>query len=333
MWGQERGTVPVNQKTLLGNVLPQSVRKFSFDWKGDWALSDIGRYTAVATLAYGIDTRQFMTADAAFWIIPWKFLLIMFATVGGFVALMTWAIKLYVRRMLALAGVTPAPRVERAPVVPVAVAKTVKGTRGRPKKVAEVVAPIEVGILDLRARLKGRDTLKTLLPAVGSFVRQYWKFFVVLAAAIVFIVCVILFIRGALTPSRDFEVTIQSEGQSVTVTEEDFQEPVDEGEPAAEPEVIKSLIPVSLVNRSGSETALETAKNRLKEAGFVVGEMSTDTGEPQAKTVVVYDTDNAELALEISELFGKALLSAFTNNTSGEEEIVIYIGSDTVNEE
>ncbi len=333
MWGQERGTVPVNQKTLLGNVLPQSVRKFSFDWKGDWALSDIGRYTAVATLAYGIDTRQFMTADAAFWIIPWKFLLIMFATVGGFVALMTWAIKLYVRRMLALAGVTPAPRVERAPVVPVAVAKTVKGTRGRPKKVAEVVAPIEVGILDLRARLKGRDTLKTLLPAVGSFVRQYWKFFVVLAAAIVFIVCVILFIRGALTPSRDFEVTIQSEGQSVTVTEEDFQEPVDESEPAEEPEVIKSLIPVSLVNRSGSETALETAKNRLKEAGFVVGEMSTDTGEPQAKTVVVYDTDNAELALEISELFGKALLSAFTNNTSGEEEIVIYIGSDTVNEE
>ncbi len=329
MWGQERGTVPINQKTLLGNVLPQSVRKFSFEWKGEWSMTDIGRYTAVATLAYGVDTRQFMTADTAFWIIPWKFLLIVFGILGGFITLMTWAIKLYVRHMLALAGVTsPERTASTSATAKVAVAKTIKGTRGRPKKVAEVVAPIEVGILDLRARLKGTRSPKAIVQAVGSFIRQYWKFFVVITTALVFIGLVVWFMRGALTPSRDFEVTIQNEGQNVTVTQDDFEEPATDNAENTEPEIIKSLIPVTLVNRSGSEAALKETEEQLKKEGFVIGETRADPGEPQGKTVIVYDSANETLALEISALLDNALLSAFTDNTSGDEEIVVYIGED-----
>jgi len=334
MWGQERGTVPINQKTLLGNVLPQSVRKFSFEWKGEWSMTDIGRYTAVATLAYGVDTRQFLTADTAFWIIPWKFLLIVFGILGGFIALMTWAIKLYVRRMLALAGVAPPERtVAVSATAQVTIAKTVKGTRGRPKKVSEVVAPIEVGILDLRARLRGTQSTKALAQAIGSFVRLYWKFFVVISLAIIFIGLVVWFMRGALTPSRDFEVTIQSEGQNVTVTQDDFEKPATDTAENGEPETIKSLIPVTLVNRSGSEAALKATEEQLKEEGFVIGEMRTDTGEPQGKTVIVYDSTNETLALEISALLDNALLSAFTDSTSGGEEMVVYIGEDRDNAE
>jgi hypothetical protein len=334
MWGQERGTVPINQKTLLGNVLPQSVRKFSFEWKGEWSMTDIGRYTAVATLAYGVDTRQFMTADTAFWIIPWKFLLLVFGILGGFIALMTWAIKLYVRHMLALAGVTSPERTAvTSTTAQVAVAKTVKGTRGRPKKVAEVVAPIEVGILDLRARLKGTQSTKAIAQAIGSFIRLYWKFFGVVSVVLVFIGLVVWFMSGALTPSRDFEVTIQSEGQDVTVTQDDLEEPGTNTSQDIEPEVIKSLIPVTLVNRSGSESALKAAEEQLKEEGFVIGEMRTEAGEPQGKTVIVYDSANEALALEISALLDNALLSAFTDNTSGGEEMVIYIGADAENAE
>jgi hypothetical protein len=334
MWGQERGTVPINQKTLLGNVLPQSVRKFSFEWKGEWSMTDIGRYTAVATLAYGVDTRQFMTADTAFWVIPWKFLLIVFGILGGFIALMTWAIKLYVRHMLALAGVTsPERATATTATAQVAVAKTVKGTRGRPKKVAEVVAPIEVGILDLRARLKGTQSTKALARAVASFIRLYWKFFVVISLALIFIGLVVWFMSGALTPSRDFEVIIQSEGQNVTVTQDDFEDPSADTTENAESEVIKSLIPVILVNRSGSESALKATEEQLKKEGFVIGETRTEAGEPQGKTVIVYDSANEALALEISALLDNALLSAFTDNTSGGEEMVIYIGADAENAE
>jgi phage pi2 protein 07 len=330
MWGQERGTVPVNQKTLLGNVLPQSVRKFAFDWKGDWSVTDIGRYTAVATLAYGVDARQFMTADTAFWIIPWKFLLIVFSVVGGFVTLMTWAIKLYVRRMLALAGVMPPDRAQHQTVAQITVAKTVKGTRGRPKKVAEVVAPIEVGILDLRARIKATDTIRALLTTIIAFVRLYWKFFVVVSVILLFIGLVVWFFRGALTPTRDFEVTIESDGQSVTVTEKDFEEEV-AAPNSDEPEVIKSLVPVTVINRSGMADALKMTEQRLQKAGFVVGTQSEEAGEPQGRTVIVYDAANEALALELSTLLDNALLSAFTANTSDGEEIVIYIGTDIEN--
>ena len=331
MWGQERGTVPVNQKTLLGNVLPQSVRKFSFEWKGEWSMTDIGRYTAVATLAYGVDTRQFLTADTAFWIIPWKFLLIVFTVVGGFIALMTWAIKLYVRRMLALAGVSPTAREALSKAAPVVVAKAVKGTRGRPRKVAAVVAPLEVGILDLRARLKGTGSLKATIQNIGSFIKLYWKFFVVLVLLVLFIGCVVWFVKGALTPSRDFEVTIKNEGQNVTVTQDDFK--IDPSADAAPVEPEKGPIPVTLVNRSGSVEALDTAEEKLKKEGFLIGDISTDTGEPQGKTVIVYDSANEALALKISALLDNALLSAFAKSPGNAEGITVYLGSDAENAE
>lgn len=329
MWGQERGVVPVNQKTLLGNVLPQSVRKFTFDWKGEWAFSDVGRYTAIATLAYGVDSRQFMTADTAFWIIPWKFILIAAVSMYAFFKLFSWGINLYIRRMLALAGVS----VENANVPHhTAVETPAPKKRGRPRKMAEVVAPIEVGILDLRTRLQGTKTVPKLLATIASFVRAYWKFFVVAVAVLVFLSLVVWFVRSALDPTRDFEVTIQGDGQSVTMTNEDLVDQ-DKDEQSVDPDTIKSLVPVSLVNRSGKEDALEVASEKLKAAGFVIGDKSTDMGAPQQKTVVVYDQDNEKIALEISGIFDEALLSAFTNNTSEDGEVVVYIGLDAVNEE
>ena len=80
MWGEERGVVPINQNSSFGNVLPESVRKFNFSWKGEWSIADIGRYTAIATLAYGADDRQFASAETTFWVIPFKLLLGIFVT-------------------------------------------------------------------------------------------------------------------------------------------------------------------------------------------------------------------------------------------------------------
>ena len=215
MWGQERGTIPVNQQALFGNVLPNSVRKFAFEWTSEWSITDIGRYTAVATLAYGVDTRQFMTADTAFWIIPWKFLLLIFGVLGAFIALVTWAIKLYVRHMLRLAGVKPQNEV--TVTVPDDVAITAKIGKGKKKVVTKskskaYTVPLEMGILDLRDSLKGKRTVLEKLRGLGSFVRQYWKFFFVAVAVLFFIVLVALFIRGALTPERDFEVRMVEPG-------------------------------------------------------------------------------------------------------------------------
>ncbi len=108
MWGKERGRIPVNNDSAFGNVLPKSIRKFDFSWQGEKGLASIGRYTAVATLAYGDTNRQNVSETISFWVIPvWET-----AGVLGGSALLVFIIILivrwYVRRSLfAITGQLP----------------------------------------------------------------------------------------------------------------------------------------------------------------------------------------------------------------------------------
>jgi hypothetical protein len=322
MWGQERGTIPVNQQTLFGNVLPNSVRKYSFTWSSEWSVTDIGRYTAVATLAYGTDGRQALSADTAFWIIPWKILLTIFVIVGSFITLITWAIKMYVRHMLKMAGITPGNHIPVSAVESIAIA-----TKTKRKKVS-VVAPLEAGILDLRSRLKQTGTLQTYAKTILVFIRSYWKFFSVLAAVLVFIIVVTLFLKGAFTPSRDFEVTIEGEGHNVTVTNDDMKIEATQPEPITTTTEDMQSLPITLVNRSGVEALTQDVRRALEAAGYTIADIENDFGTIEDTTVVVYDPSFADDALAISSVLGNAPLSAFTTAEGEKPEVVIYIGTD-----
>lgn len=331
MWGKERGVIPVNQQTLFGNVLPNSVRKYAFTWSSEWSITDIGRYTAVATLAYGVDTRQFMTADTAFWIIPWKFLLTIIVVVGGFIALVSWAIKLYVRRMLALAGVTPGARPAPIPPEPIIEAekKTKKGAAKEPKetvkeKTKRMAAPIEAGILDLRGQLDQKSTFKGRLQALGQFVRQYWQFFSVALAVIIFLILVVLFFKGAFATNRDYQVVIQSQGKNITITPDATTNTTT---PKPEKIVASSTVVVSIVNRSGDSALTEKVRSILQEHNYSIGTTSEEQSEPTERTVIVYSVADAERATELSVLLQNALLSAYADSESS-SGIVVYIGKD-----
>ena len=334
MWGKERGKIPVNQFTLFGNVLPNSVRKFAFTWSSEWSITDIGRYTAVATLAYGVDTRQTMYADTAFWIIPWKFLLTIILVVGGFIALMTWAIKTYVKRVLLLAGVRPGAVPVTVPTEPDPILVTGKRTKSTALKKSSTVkektkraaAPLEAGILDLRGRLQNKRTLKERVVVLGTFVRQYWKFFAVAVAAIIFLVLVILFFKGAFQPTRDFDVTIKSQGQNIKL---ENSPTLDAPGTAPTPEAASSTATtsVSLINRSGNDALLDEVKRTLAESEISIASTSTDGASVEEKTVIVYPPSSASLALRLSQLLGNALLSAYSDGSAG-QGIVIYIGED-----
>jgi hypothetical protein len=116
MWGQERGFIPVNKQSLFGNVLPESIRRYVFTWSGEWSLADMGRYTAVATLAYGESDQQFTSGETHFWVIPWRALLVLVLTLVSFIWLFTWLTKLYIRKMLHMAGVSPELQALKRPV-------------------------------------------------------------------------------------------------------------------------------------------------------------------------------------------------------------------------
>lgn len=313
MWGRERGSIPINQQTMLGNVLPNSVRKFSFAWNSEWSLGDIGRYTAEVTLAYGLDERQFISATTAFWIIPWKIILTLVFVIGSIITFLSWALRLYVRHVLKLAGIST----ESVPQTQVQLTKTPK----KHLKVAEIKAPLEVGILDLRTRLSGSEkTIRSYIETIVLFVKSYWKFFTALGALILLGSIVTLLVRGALKPSQPYTVSDPISGEVLSEGGNNDNQPLTRA----------NSVPVFVVNRTDEPRVVEEVSTILESAGFIVAATSTETGAPEEKTVIVYSPEVEREAILLSEILNNALLSAYTVTGTSTPQLTVYIGSDVI---
>lgn len=325
MWGQERGVIPVNRQTMFGNVLPKSVRKYSFTWSGQWSMADMGRYTAVATLAYGQDSKQFASSETNFWVIPWKILSLVLLVVIGFVVLVSWAIKLYIRKMLAIAGVSPELHNVKQHV--------------RPSKRSQVsvVAPIEAGILDLSYRMRGTESWLDKLKAVSSFVRQYKIFFIVVVAVVLFVLATIWYVQSASVAKRGYEVTIEGMGDNMKISSEQvaYDELVNttEGTHGLNTDSnVKEFPAISLVNQSGVSGLAAEVKFDLESKGYEIENLTNDLDITKVNTVIVYATEFSKEALELSKDVNDALLSAFDGETKEGTPITIYVGQDYENE-
>lgn len=102
MWGKERGKIFVNQKTHFGNVLPQSIRKFTFEWRGEGNFFEAGLYKAITTLSFGQDARQNISRTTYFWVVPLKPILGILGGLTFFIFILVWGIRVYTRRAFAL---------------------------------------------------------------------------------------------------------------------------------------------------------------------------------------------------------------------------------------
>lgn len=319
MWGQERGVIPVNRQTLFGNVLPDSIRKYTFSWSGEWSLADMGRYTAVATLAYGQNERKFASAETSFWVIPWKILTIIVISIAAFIGLLTLAVKAYVRKMLAMAGITPEIR-------------DIQNNRTtRPRKLS-MVAPIEEGILDLRERFQDSDTWKARVSTTMAFILKYKFFFFILSLIIIFIVAVTWYVRTASVSERPYEVVIDGFDSDITISSEQvYYETRKEQTKNATDEVVRDFPPIKLVNQSGVSGLAAELRLQLEAKGYAVEELTSELGRAETNTVIVYAPEYDQEALELSgEIYG-ALTSAYPEASNSETPIIIYVGKDLQN--
>lgn len=308
MWGKERGVVPINRNSQFGNVLPESIRKYRFEWVGDWSFADIGRYTAVATLGYGENTRQFADAAVTFWVIPWRALLTILIIVGGLLYSIVWGIKLYIRRMLQLAGVTP---------------ELHRDTRHHKVKPAiSITAPLEAGILDLRSEL--RSGSGTLLHRVTSFARLYKVFLLITIAVFIFVSLFVWYLVLALTSERGYEVNYEVNGEMITLPPETDNRDSDE-----EPLIVQTLPTIELVNRSGGPATADQVAELLRKRGYDVDIDTTKQAVVEDKTIIIYDPVLSEQVLRIQGVLPTALVSAYTPQ-EGESPVTIYIGSDQI---
>jgi len=316
MWGEERGIIPVNKRSLFGKVVRESIRNYKFTWSGEWSLADIGRYTAIATLAYGENDRQFTSQETHFWVIPWRVLLTLLFILGGFIWLFTWLLKLYVRKMLLMAGVSPE-------------LQTLKKPKQKATKRISVVAPIGAGILDLRSRLSESTDLAGRIKMLWQYVVQYKLFFLALVAIIVFLYLIVVFVLSASTDERAYEVTIEGVNANVELNSEQIKynellDNVDVEASAAQ----KEFPNIRIINRSNKNGLAAKLRYDLEVNGYPVGELSSEFGADEVRTVVVFAPEYADQALELSNFMGQTLLSSFNEATGTEFPITVYVGSD-----
>ncbi len=203
MWGKERGVIPINQeRSNFGNVLPQSIRKFEFTWNGERSALDIGRYSAIVTLAYGEGGKQTTTAATYFWVVP---VVPVVSVLGGlivFIVMVIWLLRRYIRRAL---------RLEHARL------GLIPGTDANPSRIQALIHPVREGAVDLRALTRssrgGGEMLQTSQHAqqvtLLGFLEKYslFFFFVALAAAGGFAFW--MYFESVLTSQRAFEITEQ----------------------------------------------------------------------------------------------------------------------------
>lgn len=318
MWGQERGVIPVNRKSLFGKVLRESIRKYTFSWEGEWSLSEVGKYRAIATLAYGESNRQFVSAETTFWVVPWKAIMVIVLFILSFILFVTWAIKLYVRKMLLLAGVSPELYEKKRK------AKRVLSTP------ISIVAPIEEGILDLSQNVESGKTISEKLWGVIKTIKHYRLFFLVVILISVFILIVSWFVRAGSVSDRQYQVTVGDMGQSVMISSEEVEyDKMKEESPLVNNNVQGTELPsVVIVNRSGVSGLAAKISIELESAGYTILGISNELGVDDSKTVIVYDPIMTEAAVRLSQMIEGALLSSFQTTDDDKSVITIYVGKD-----
>lgn len=329
MWGKERGVIPINHRTHFGNVLPESIRKFEFAWEGEQSLADIGRYKAVASLAYGSDAHKFATSTTFFWIIPLKALLITLGLFAGTVFIITMSIKLYVRRMLLLAGVST-----KSYAYTNESKKSKESTADiRIGSYQTLSAPVRLGYNELLTRLKGIRTPTEWIKAVVSYLRSYRIFFMGVIAVTLCIVGIGKYLSDVTKQDKSYDVTISNPDKSIDFTSEEVQYEdiaLQEGLPPLG-ESGDQVFSLSVVNTSGTEKTAANVAAALARAGYEITSISTEKDRINKRSVVVFDPALETEALELSAQLDGALLSARSDGENQQvSDIIVFVGTDWV---
>jgi hypothetical protein len=320
MWGKERGVVPINSQTHFGNVLPKSIRKFEFSWKGEESFADIGRYKAVLTLGYGTDEKKFETSTLYFYVVPVKATAIFLGSLLAFVLLVRWSITAYVRRMLLLSGIDPGTSASNS-------SRFIREGDVRILKKSEMRAPITAGVSDFKASLRSATALLPRLRAVFGFIKLYHIFFIYVVCITALLGLIVYFILSARTDTRDYEITIENPDATVSLSSEDvlYNEQKDAAQKQS-PSNTEQQFTLTLVNSSSVPGAAAKLATELEAMGYTIAELESDFSKVKEKTVIVYSGDTQDDAFALSKILGGALLSAQPASASSTSEIFVYIG-------
>lgn len=328
MWGTERGIIPINHQTHYGRVVQNSIREFVFSWKGESNFMDIGRYKAVATLGYGEESKQFTTRITYFWIIPYKqitvALLIIFA-IGFF---LSWVVRMYVRRMLSLAGIDPRIAKQNIYQRPKTL-ELLQSDEPTIKRQAKIFSPLTQGALDVRTKILAHTRTSEKLSALWLVFVSYRLFFVAVVGLALIAASIVWYVTLVRNSQTEYEITIESPGEPVTVSSEEIyyqtQKNGADGTSAVDVQ-IEQPFSIEVINRSGTLGVAANLRIELENKGYVVSSVKTEIGASTNRTVIVFNPAMQSHALALSQALAGALLSSSEQQTP--DNITIFVGTD-----
>ena len=100
IFGEEKGTIKLNHNTEFGNVLPEGIRAWNFEWQSEKGLSNMGRYRATLVLSYGEKASETIEQVLYFWVVYPKVLLITVGSVLFIVLLIIFFVRRYIRKSI-----------------------------------------------------------------------------------------------------------------------------------------------------------------------------------------------------------------------------------------
>lgn len=326
MWGQERGVIPVNQRTQFGKVLKETIREYNFGWKGDVSLFDLGRYTAIMSLTYGEDQRQTISNTTYFWVIPYSLILFTLLGLTLFFGIIIFSIKLYIKSVLESAGVSSGSSVR-------------KKTWSKIDSNAVVVESYTRATVPIRKSLSKLSsdflTANTALSRAGAIVqyvmsiRLFWLFSLAIIGALIIIS---LYYKSWSDNEREFEVSILDNDVSTRVmnSEQVFYERLPELPNVYVRELSEvdnlSKITVEVYNQSGVIGTGAKLTKKLESFGLSNIKIDSDFTNLNDRTVIVYSSELQEVALALRREFGEeALISAESTEIN---KIKIFVGKD-----
>ena len=330
MWGEERGTIPINHQTHFGNVLPQSIRKFTFTWKSEESAFDIGRYRAVVTLGYGEDTKSFVTSTTYFWIVPYTQILIFLGGLFGFIWFFTFAVKMYIRRMLVLSGIAPHQLPARMHAARPETSFTTDESTMHIGRYQTVTAPVRSSVNDLLTQLRSPESEKEGKFAVLlTYIKNYRMFFISAAVLLGLIFCIALIWTRMHTEARPYQVTIENPGARLTISSEAIYYDNLKAEGSTIPPTVVpeyADLELALVNVSGELGLAAKLRMSLENSGYQVASVDSDMGRSDEKTKIIYNPEEQDAALALSKRLGGAMLSVNPNTPA--KHLTIYVGTD-----
>lgn len=206
MFGRERGRILVDKQHRFGTVLPGASRLFTFEWKGERNFLDIGRYKAVALLAYGDEESKTAYKDTHFWVVPWFALSIIFSALTFFVWFTRRALRRYIREAIAIEEARMSKESQGAHK------PHASGTHSTPLTLSMLRAPLQKGGADLRKLRATKSARGVPKLSYGVFLKRYSAF---IGSVLVIVVGFILlgwYFYQVFTAEREYQMIIKKSG-------------------------------------------------------------------------------------------------------------------------